>query len=112
MKLDAGDLAAAISRWEMNNVEAGLNFSVDNTEIVSDIIKEKAETYILDQGKELGANLKVVSVVMEKGGEYPYPAAVEITGCFTVQQRIELTGWIITKLAIPETHQNWIAETD
>ena len=109
VSIDPSDVAAAISRVEMAKIEDQLEFSVDNDEIVAAIIKERSESYILNQGLTLGIQWQTIDVVVEKGGEYPYPAAVTLNGCFTRQQRIDLTKWIEMNLAIPEAKQSWVS---
>jgi len=109
-KLDADLVAAAIGRLEMYKVEDKLEHAIDNSAIISEIIKEKTETYISDKATQLDLALRSVSVTMEKGGEYPYPAAVRISGQFTQQQRTELTRWIERNLAIPNKAQTWVME--
>lgn len=109
-KLDSDLIAAAISRLEVYKVEEKLDLVIDNSAIISEIIKEKTETYISDKATQLELTLRSVSVTVEKGGEYPYPAAVRISGQFTQQQRTELTKWIERNLAIPNKAQTWVME--
>lgn len=109
-KLDADLIAEAIGKLELHNVENHLEHVIDNSQIISEIIKEKTETYISDKATQLNLALRSVSVTMEKGGEYPFPNAVQISGQFTQQQRTELTEWIEINLAIPSKAQTWIRE--
>lgn len=112
LRLDPVNLAEAIGRIEIGKVESNLDFTIDNDQIMADIIKEKAESYISNQAVHLHMSLQSVCVVVEKRGEYPYPAAAIITGFYTQQQRNELTEWIETNLAIPQEKQNWATASD
>lgn len=110
LKIDASMLASSFAEMEIADVEGGLGIQIDNTKLISAIIKEKTEAYIWDKATQLRIPLHTVNVEVDEGGDYPHPAAATISGVFTQQQRTNLTIWIEKNLAIPAASLIWKAE--
>lgn len=96
-------------QMEREMMETGI--PVENEKILSQIIQEKTEAYILDKAGELGAEV-MVSVVVEAGDTYPYPYEAVITGTLTKAQQESLAAYLEQSLAIPEERQVFQTETD
>ena len=75
-------------------------------EILSDIIKQRCQSYILDKANGLGAELKV-AVALSEDAPYPYPVSVVLTGCVTPEQQKELTEEISLEMGISPQQQEW-----
>lgn len=74
-------------------------------ESLRDIIKERAETYILDKAGTFGAELTVeVSV---DGLEWPVPSKVSIRGSISPYGKKRLQALICEDLGIPLEEQVW-----
>ena len=91
LRIDTQTLARSISRLEMEQDAARTGVEVKNRELVSAIIKEKCETYILDKAAQL--DLAV--------------SAVHLTGEPTPEQKLQLQRYIERVLAIPKEEQTW-----
>ncbi len=96
-------------QMEQEMLETGI--PVENEKILKGIIQEKTEAYILDKAGELGADI-TVSVTVESGDAYPYPAAARITGPLTEEQQTALAAYLAQTLAIPKERQVFLTETD
>ena len=79
---------------------------VKNRELVAEIIKQNAETYILDKASSMGLDASV-EVTVEGEMTYPYPAAVCITANAAEAQKRQLGTYISENLAIPAERQTW-----
>ena len=97
--LDGESLARAIAR-----LRTGVE--VKNRELVAAIIKQNAETYILDKAASMNMELRA-EVTVESGSGYPYPTAVTLIGSPTLEQRQALSACIAENLAIPAERQTW-----
>ncbi len=108
LHIDTQTLARTFSRMELEQDTARTGVEVKNRELVSAIIKEKCETYILDKAAELGLALTAEVTV---GGEavYPYPVAVRLTGAPNAEQKLQLQRYIERELAIAKEEQTWIS---
>lgn len=106
--LDGESLARAIARLEMESEQLRTGVEVKNRELVAAIIKQNAETYILDKAASMGLELRA-EVTVESGSGYPYPTAVTLTltGSPTLEQRQALSACIAENLAIPAERQTW-----
>ena len=100
------ETAQLLSRSRMQAQMAQTGIEVKNRELLSRIISEQAQTYILDKAEELGVTV-AVTVQTQQGEAYPYPAAVQLTGYATAAQRGQLNRWIAEQLAIAEEHVTW-----
>ena len=106
-RIDTEGLAQMISRFRIAEFQNETGIAVNNNELISQLIMEKSQAYILDKAKALHIDIKSVTVEMETGGQYPYPVGACLYGTYTEQQRIELTSWIEQNLAIPESALKW-----
>ena len=79
---------------------------VKNRELVSQIIKQTTQTYILDKAASMGLSVQA-EVEMNDEGAYPYPYRVTLTGVCTEAQRRQLTRSIEENLGIPAERQAW-----
>lgn len=104
--LDGDTIAQSIWRIQMENETLRTGVEVKNRQLVSDIIKDKTRTYILDKAASMALSLEV-EVEMQDGGDYPYPYRVTLTGVITEAQRLQLTRYIEENLAIPAERQVW-----
>lgn len=75
-------------------------------EALSDSIKEKIETYILEKAKEMDADLAVQVEVSDD--DIPKPVAVRITGKVSPYAKTRLTDIMINDLGIQKEKQIWI----
>lgn len=104
--LDGESLSRAIARLEMESEQVRTGVEVKNRELVAAIIKQNAETYILDKAASMGLEL-LAEVTVEGGSGYPYPAAAVLTGSPTPDQQKKLEAYITENLAIPAERQTW-----
>lgn len=104
--LEGESLARAIARLEMESEQLRTGVEVKNRELVAAIIKQNAETYILDKAASMNMELRA-EVTVESGSGYPYPTAVTLTGSPTLEQRQALSACIAENLAIPAERQTW-----
>lgn len=72
----------------------------------SDIIKSKAEAYILDKAGLYPADVTVEVMICEE--EIPVPESVIIRGVFSEDAKYDLQNMIEADLDIPKEHQTWI----
>ena len=99
-------LAQAISRVWMQTESARTGIEVKNRELVSAIIKQKSETYILDKADKMGLKL-TAEVTVKDDGVYPYPSGAVLTGRYTDLQQEELERYITNETGIPPEAQIW-----
>ena len=103
---DTESIASALSRARMEAESARTGVEVRNRELVSAIIKQNSEAYILDKASQLGLDVEA-EVEVTADGSYPYPSAVTLTGSAPDALRRELTRYIEDNLAIAEERQTW-----
>ena len=106
-RLDFDTLAQSIARARIQAEEAAEGVTVDNTELIADIIKEDTEAYIWDKADGLGFTPDAVTAEVAVDGSYPYPYRVEITARCTAAQQADLTRDLEQNLAIPAERQEW-----
>lgn len=111
LRLDETALAQAIARLEMQAETARTGVEMQNRALVTGIIKQNAEAYILDKASSMGLSL-TVEVEMADTDAYPYPEAVHLTGEAAPEQKRLLGAYIAEKLAIPAERQTWNTETE
>ena len=90
---------------EQDALRSGIE--VKNKDIMARIIQEKTEAYILDKAEALGAEIQV-TVTVEEGQDYPYPAAATIEGFLTDAQQATLAEDLERSLAIPKERQEFL----
>lgn len=106
LSIDSEQIAQSIWRTQMQTEALQTGVEVKNRALVSDIIKEKTQTYIWDKAASIGLDV-TVEVEMRDDGEYPYAYAVTLTGIAGEAQRRTLTQTISENLAIPAERQTW-----
>lgn len=106
LQLDIDAVAQSIARIQMENETLRTGVAVKNRELVSQIIKQNTQTYILDKAASMGLTLQA-EVEMRDAGDYPYPYRVTLGGMCTEAQRQVLTRYIEENLAIPAERQAW-----
>jgi hypothetical protein len=109
MKLDEASLARSIASFRLQAEEQRTGVELRNRELVSAIIKEKTETYILDKASDMGLALEAEVTMEEKEGS-PYPRAVRLKGRASAQQKAALAAYIEENLAIPADRQEWCGD--
>lgn len=105
--LDFDTMAQALARTRVEAEAAAEGVTVDNEELIADIIKEETEAYIWDKAAGLGLTLSRVEVEVETGDAYPYPYGVTIAGSCTEAQKAAMTRLLEQELAIPSARQEW-----
>lgn len=91
-------------RPQMNDIQT--NAAEQNYEIMSELIKDSCETYILEKANQIGVDA-AVQITIRKEGEYPYPDAVTISASITEQDKMYLEQIIVCDLGIPQDKQEW-----
>lgn len=107
-RLDYDQIAESISRIQIADLEASSGLTIDNKSLISQIIKEQTESYILDKAAEILFAPKTVDVTVCESGDYPVPESVTVCGPYSESQRTRLTAWIERELAIAPEHQEWL----
>jgi len=74
-------------------------------EKIGEVIKEKAEAYILDKAVPLGADITVTITLSD--GELPVPVSVLIRGAVSPYAKSRLSQIIEQDLGIPMGEQKW-----
>lgn len=81
-------------------------FTVETNNLLSDLISQEAETYILDKARENGLDL-TVEVETKVEDTYPVPWSVVIRGQISAAEQAALSQQITQDLGIPEERQEW-----
>ena len=84
-----------------------VEFSKNVNDLLSELITERAEAYILDKAQELGMVVTAEVTVMVED-TYPVPYAVKLSGSPTAAQQAKLKEVIAADLKIPEERQEWL----
>lgn len=87
----------------LSSVEFGKNVN----ELMTALITEQTEAYILDKAQELDLSL-TAEVTAKITDMYPVPFSVKLTGSPTEKQKQALTEIIAAELKIPEERQEWL----
>lgn len=83
----------------------------ENTyEAMKGIIEEELNAYIVDKGKQLGADCTAQVVCTPGEGEIPVPTQVTVTGDLTQGQKAELSTYLDQELGIPREAQIYRSE--
>lgn len=82
------------------------DFSTGANDLLSGLISQEAETYILDKAEECGASVQV-EVETRVTEVYPIPWRAVIRGSLTARQRNMLSQYMTQELGIPEERQEW-----
>ena len=106
LQFDIDTAAQSIARIQMEKETLRTGVEVKNRELVSQIIKQTTQTYILDKAASMGLSVQA-EVEMNDEGSYPYPYRVTLTGACTEAQRRQLARSIEENLGIPAERQAW-----
>ncbi len=108
VNLDFNNIAESISKMQIAGLEAKSGFTIDNQSLISQIIKEQAESYIWDKAAEMMFTPDSVDVTVCSDSQHPVPESVTVCGAYTENQRTKLSAWIERELAIATEQQEWI----
>lgn len=86
---------------------SSVEFSKNVNELMTALITEQAEAYILDKAQELDLSL-TAEVTAKITDVYPVPFSVKLIGSPTEKQKQALTEIIAAELKIPEERQEWL----
>lgn len=75
--------------------------------LMSSLISQQAEAYILDKAREAGLELQVTVENRDQEG-YPVPWRVTLTGPISDSKKEALASVIAQDLGIPEERQEWL----
>lgn len=75
-------------------------------DMMTELITEQTEAYILDKARELGLTL-TAEVTAQVEDTYPVPYSVRLCGSPTASQKAALTEVIEADLKIPKERQEW-----
>ncbi len=104
------DISRAISKIQLQEFAVNTEGDTLQQPLMKELIQEKTETYILDKAREIRFEPRFLEVTISDEGPVPYPTAVTLRGMYTQMQRLELSKWIESTLAIPQNSQTWIWE--
>lgn len=107
VKLDEQQLAAAISRLELEQEELRTGVEVRNRELIGQIISQRVRAYILDKATQMGMQLEV-EITMNTDAATPYPTGVTLHGEATPAQRQKLGAYLEQTFAIAPERQVWL----
>jgi len=106
LTFDTENLAKIFAEIEIADADFDA-YSRENLQDMAQFITDRTRAYILDKAAEISFTPKKITVNTQVRENYPYPHSVIITGMYTQQQRMELTAWIESNLAIPQARQTW-----
>lgn len=107
--LDAEPMDALTELVErtVSNPLSTMELDLGSNALMESLIKEQAETYILDKAMEMGVVVTAeVETRLEKG--YPIPHGVRLRGNVQPREKQKLTKIIAEELGIPEERQGWM----
>lgn len=105
--LDTVSAAQDLVRRGYGDPLSSVEFSKNVNELMTALITEQTEAYILDKAQELDLSL-TVEVTAKITDMYPVPFSVKLIGSPTEKQKQALTGIIAAELKIPEERQEWL----
>jgi hypothetical protein len=103
---DTVSAAKQLAKWGASDPLTTQNFEMETNQLLSDLISQQAEAYILDKAQELGMQL-TVQVTTQVSDTYPVPWQVRLTGQWDQAGREALTQMISQELGVPEERQEW-----
>lgn len=101
------DIAAQMAKYHIKADSLRTGISVGSNEIISLIIQEQTEAYILDKAQQMGLEVQVTVTTATASDGWPYPDAVTITGQLTEGDKQRLGQIISSQLAIEPDRQEW-----
>ncbi len=108
--ITAEDMSRAISKIQLQDFAGSYEENTLQQPLMKELIQEKTQTYILDKAREFRFEPRFLEVTICDEGAVPYPTGLTIRGMYTQMQRLELSKWIESTLAIPQDSQTWIWE--
>ncbi len=108
--ITAEDMSRAISKIQLQEFVVNAEVETLQQPLMKELIQEKTKTYILDKARELRFEPRFLEVTISDEGPVPYPTGLTLRGMYTQMQRLELSKWIESTLAIPQDAQTWIWE--
>ena len=106
VKLDSEDISRTIAKFQMEKEELRTGIEIKNREIISELIKENTQSYILDKAEAMGIELSV-DVTVRGEGDYPFPVSVVLKGEVTQAERAFLERMIERDIGISKERQEW-----
>lgn len=107
VEIDHDHISQAISKYliETETIQSGIE--IESRALLSQVITEKCETYILDKACSMGIQVQV-EIFLDDTAKYPYPDFVVIRGSWTPSEKSFLCKSISEELGIPEEQQEWL----
>ena len=106
IKLNDASVPRRLAALRMEAEEQRTGIEIRNLALVSQIIKEKTESYILDKAKSLEMTLQV-EVTMDQAEGQPYPKSVKLTGHASHGQKTALQEYVEENFGISGSEQEW-----
>ena len=108
LKTQLGNIIQYFENIETNSSHIIAQAQAATNDEIRQVIKEQAESYILDKAVALGVDIQV-NLTLSSGNSY-VPKQVTISGAVSPLIRQHLTTLIAEDLGIPEESQTWILE--
>lgn len=105
-ELDVEAFAQAIAKQQMQIEHLRTGVEINNREILSELIKQQSETYILDKAESLGI-MVAVDITLCEEGDYPYPGSVILSGNVSQEDQQYLSKIIAEDIGISIECQEW-----
>ena len=105
-KIDVNRIAKSVTMFDMRTEEIRTGIEIQNRSVLSEVISERIETYILDKAEEIGVSISAEITLDEEGG-YPYPVYVLIKGAVSEEDKVYLEYLIERDVGIPPERQEW-----
>lgn len=106
-KLEPQGIKEIFRSMEAQVMDTNSTVERSNQELLSQLIKEQCETYILDKAVAMELELSV-EVTLDASETYPTPSSVRLTGVYSEEARRELSKFIEDKLGVALADQEWI----
>jgi stage III sporulation protein AF len=101
-QLDLLTASQALYTWGSADLLTAETLDQEKNQLLSALISQSAETYILDKAQELGLEVTVQVETQIQDG-VPVPWRVTVRG-----DKGDLGDWITQKLGIPQERQEWL----
>lgn len=105
-RIDADDISQSIAKFQMQTQQLQTGIEVRNREILSQLIKEQCQAYILDKAEAMGVSVSV-EISLSEERDYPYPVSVVLQGNVSPEDRGHLERIIEQDIGIPPERQEW-----
>ena len=101
-RIDPLSAAEGLAKAGYSDLLTTDSFQLETNRLLSDLISQEAEAYILDKAE--GLEVQVETAILDT---YPVPWRVTIRGSLTKSRQEELSRMISEDLGIPEERQEW-----